>query len=92
MPRCASHKYPISKLIAQVMTDSRFGRPQFVSSIGYCNVQAGLRHLDEWLEHGQGDSRILHRITRSYNVDLTAALAATNQMKRAEFEALGAAS
>jgi hypothetical protein len=79
----ASH-YPISQLIAQVITDSGLRRFEFVTAIGYRSIQGGLRQLDLWLECGQGDRCILDRITAAYHVDLAAALEATDEMKTAE--------
>ena len=59
-------KYPISKLIARILTDSGLRRSEFVQSIGYRNTAKGLRRLDEWLNQGRGDEACIQRIASAY--------------------------
>jgi hypothetical protein len=42
MSQGASH-YPVSQLIARIMSDSEFSRLQFVTALGYRNIERGLR-------------------------------------------------
>jgi len=83
-------QYPISQLIARVLKGSGLRRSQFILSLGYRSVQGGLRRLDEFLDHGQGDGGILDRTVAAHHVDsgdLEAAIAASAEMKVEEAKA-----
>ena len=64
-----SSDYPISRLIARIITDSGLCRSEFVHAIGYKNDAKGLRRLDEWLENGSGDKGCLQRIIDTFHPD-----------------------
>jgi hypothetical protein len=83
-------QYPISQLLARIMTDWGFSRPQFVTSLGYRNPERGLRRLNPWIDQGEGFALILKQIAASYPLhsdEIQKAVAATAQMKAAEAEA-----
>jgi hypothetical protein len=89
MSRSASH-YPISQLISRIIEDSGLRRSEFISSLDYRSIEGGLRRLDEWLDLGEGDSRILDKLVAAYHVDpgdLEKALAATKEMRDSEAKA-----
>jgi hypothetical protein len=64
--------YPISKLIAKIISDSGLRRSEFVVSCGNKSVPGGVRKLDEWLQDGSGDE----------------ALAETKEIRRREHEGI----
>jgi hypothetical protein len=81
--------YPISQLISRIIFDSGLSRAQFVQTLGYRNVPKGLRRLDAWLDHGEGDPGTMDRIGAAYAtrfdpIEMSLALAATAAIKRAE--------
>jgi hypothetical protein len=89
MPECASH-YPISQFIARIMNDRCQDRMDFVRSLGYRNLERGLRRLGPWLDEGEGYGRIIGQIAAAYPKEaeeLRKAIGATREVKRAEFEA-----
>jgi hypothetical protein len=61
--------YPISRLIARIITNSGLRRSEFVQAIGHKNAAKGLRRLDEWLESGFGDDGCLQRIVDTFHLD-----------------------
>ena len=65
MSQGASH-YPVSQLISRIIVDSGLSRTQFVQALGYRNVQKGLRRLDAWMDHGEGQDRIINQIAAAY--------------------------
>lgn len=64
-----SSDYPISRLIALIITDSGLRRSEFVQAIGYKNAAKGLRRLDEWLQNGSGDEGCLQRMVDALHPD-----------------------
>jgi hypothetical protein len=83
-------QYLVSQLIPRIILDSGLSRSQFVMSLGYRNVQKGLRRLDAWLDQGEGQDRIINEIAAAYPAysdELERALAATAVIKRAEADA-----
>jgi len=90
MSQGASH-YPISQLITRIMTDSGPSRSQFVTSLGYRNIERGLRRLDPWINQGEGFERIIKQIAAAYPgraEELRQAIAATEAIKVAEADAV----
>jgi hypothetical protein len=82
-----SSDYPISRLIARIITDSGLHRSEFVQAIGYKNAAKGLRRLDEWLQNGSGDEGCLQKIIDAFHPDPTAlehALAETERIHHRE--------
>jgi hypothetical protein len=72
------------------MQEHGFSRFEFVRALGYRNLERGLRHLNSWLDRGEGNDRILKQIARAYpgHADgLEIAVAATMAIKTAEAEA-----
>jgi hypothetical protein len=59
-------RYPISQLIASLMYDHGYAPVEFVQSLGYRNIERGLRRLEPWLEQGHGYERILKQIAAAY--------------------------
>ena len=84
-----SSDYPISRLIARIITDSCLRRSEFVHAIGYKNAAKGLRRLDEWLQNGSGDGGCLQRIIDTFHPDPTAlehALVETERIHQREHD------
>jgi len=82
-------QYPISQLISRIMTDSGLSRPQFVTSLGYRNLERGLRRLNPWIDQGEGFALIIKQIAASYplhSVEIQKAVAITAETKAAEAE------
>lgn len=88
MPRCASH-YPISQFIYRIVQASGLKRSKFIQSLGFRNIQGGLRSLDRWLDTGDGDPLLIERLIRVYSLDpaaINAALLETGRQRQAESE------
>jgi hypothetical protein len=82
--------YPISQIIARIMSDSRLSRHEFVVSLGYRYIERGLLRLNPWIDKGEGFDRIINQITRFYPLyadEIQKAVTATAEMKAAEAEA-----
>ncbi len=65
MSQSASY-YPVAQLIARIIRNSGLSRSQFIQSLGYRNVEKGLRRLDAWLDNADGHRRILNQIATTY--------------------------
>ena len=84
-----SSDYPISRLIALIITDSGLRRSEFVQAIGYKNVAKGLRRLDEWLQNGSGDEGCLQKIIDAFHpgpAELENALVETESIHQREHD------
>jgi hypothetical protein len=92
MSDCAS-TYPICVLLQHLIEQHGPSKSEFVQRLGYSPNHAyrGLRRLEPWLEQGEGFDRIIEQIASVYPLisqELTAAIAETNAMKKAEAEAV----
>ena len=86
MKRFASH-YPISKIICDTFNNSNLRPGQFVSTIGYRNINNGVEKLDQWVKQGEGSDFFLQRIKEVFEipeVEIEQALVGTKAIKDRE--------
>jgi hypothetical protein len=88
MKKMGAH-YPIS-IFLQKLIDECGGSPaDLITTLGYRNLERGLRRLQPWLDDGEGFQRIIGQIGRHFHsrgTDLNRALYQTMEMKDAEAE------
>jgi hypothetical protein len=85
-----SASYPISQFLTGFMHDHGYSPVEFIRSLGYRNIERGLRRLEPWLKQGHGYERIFKQICAAYPNevhDLENAVAETVTVKAAEREA-----
>ncbi len=85
-----SPRYPLAETLQKIIIQKQLSRGQFIESIGYKNVNSGIRHLDRWLSEGVGDPLMIERIKIGHpefsnEIDLT--LEATKELKGIEYAA-----
>ena len=61
---CKNH--PVSILIFQALQQSNLSEEEFVTKVGYKNVNTGLTKLDLWLKYGQGSSFLVEGLVREF--------------------------
>jgi hypothetical protein len=66
--------YPIGQLLIALFTHSGLNLPQFLTAIGYGNVNNGIRHFQSFLTTGLGPSLLLERLEQSNYAPHTKAL------------------
>ena len=85
-------KYPITLLLAELISDHTSSEEDFITrSLGYRNVEKGLRRLHFWTEEGgeEAHQRIIGQIARATGrgEELERAIEATREMRANEYEA-----
>jgi len=86
----SASRYPISQVITRLMHNHGYSPVEFVQSLGYRNVERGLRRLEPWLLEGHGFERILGQIAAAYPSEahaLGSAITDTANLKKADREA-----
>jgi hypothetical protein len=86
----SASQYPIGQLISEIIREHASSEVAFVAQqLGYRDAEKGLRRLHLWTETGEGHQRVIRQIARATgrDEDLEAAIAATTEMKRNEWEA-----
>ena len=84
-----SDTYPVAKFLNSLMEQFGHCRSEFVRSLGYRNVDRGLKRLDAWMDEGKGYSKIIKQIEAAFpNVveELQESLTETKKVKAAEAE------
>jgi hypothetical protein len=85
-----ANQYPISQLINRLIQDYGYSTVEFVKSLGFRNIERGIKRLVPWLEQADGFEKILKQIVVTYPEhadELQSAVAATKAVRAAEFEA-----
>src|SRR2546422_9503975 len=81
--------YTISRLLASIVEQSGLRRSDFVQSLGYKNINSGLRALDGWLETAEGSPFLLENLVKVRGIDpglVSKALEETDQQRQREEE------
>src|SRR5580658_7980512 len=86
----SASQYPISQFLDHMLEDTGLDLAGFVISLGYRNLERGLRRLEPWLNVGDGYEKILRQIASAYPGEadgLWKGVAETAAIKRAEADA-----
>ena len=82
--------YPIQQFLRRLIEQYGPTPSGFVTTLGYRNIDRGLRRLELWLQTGEGFHRIIDQIAGTYTDyadKLRTAIGETQEMKVAEVEA-----
>src|SRR5947209_1894645 len=89
MRQLQTSHYAISRLVMAVFQQSGLSRSIFVQSLGYKNINSGLRALDGWIEMAEGSPFLLESLVKLRGLDagvVRKALEETDQAQQREKE------
>ena len=58
--------YPIVETLARLLESTGVGDSEFIRSLGYRNINKGVRRLREWLQDGDGEISFLQLVQEHY--------------------------